>query len=218
MVADFSSVLAPISLAGGLGQACFFSRFFVQWWASERAKRPVVPSTFWWLSLVGSVLMLVYTLVKEASGAGASAGDYALLLPSYLVGGVIAARNLWLTRANAQRLDPRLAAAVGCLCLLLLVLAERGKLVAFEQPRPWLLLGALGQLLWMARFPLQWWLSEKKGISHFPPSFWWVSLAGNLLLLAYTLHVGDVLLIASYVPGPLVQVRNLMLGRAARAE
>ena len=218
MAVDLSAALAPLSLAGGLGQACFFSRFFVQWWASERAKRPVVPSTFWWLSLVGSVLMLFYTLVKEASGAGASAGDYALLTPAYLVGGMIAARNLYLVRAHAQRLDPRFAAAAGFMCLALLVLAERGQLVAFEQPTPWLLLGALGQLLWMARFPLQWWLSEKKGISHFPPSFWWVSLGGNLILLAYTLHVGDILLVASYVPGPLVQIRNLMLGRAARAE
>jgi len=215
---DLSVALAPIQLVGDLGQACFFSRFFVQWWASERAKRPVVPSTFWWLSLVGSVLMLLYTLVKETSGAGDSAGDYALLLPGYVVGGVIAARNLWLTHGSAPRLDPRFAAMACVLCLVVLLLAERGKLVAFEQPTPWFLLGALGQLLWMARFPLQWWLSEKKGVSHFPPSFWWISLAGNVILLAYTLHIGDVLLIASYVPGPLVQIRNLMLGRAAQTE
>jgi lipid-A-disaccharide synthase-like uncharacterized protein len=45
--------------------------------------------------------------------------------------------------------------------------------------------------------------------------FWWLSLAGNALLLAYAVHLRDPIFIAGFVPGPLVQVRNLMLqGRA----
>jgi lipid-A-disaccharide synthase-like uncharacterized protein len=52
---------------GWLGNAVFFSRFFVQWYATEKLKRVVVPVAFWWLSLVGSLLLLVYSLSKHDS-------------------------------------------------------------------------------------------------------------------------------------------------------
>jgi lipid-A-disaccharide synthase-like uncharacterized protein len=52
---------------GWLGNAIFFSRFFVQWYATEKLKRVVVPTAFWWLSLIGSLLLLVYSLRKEDS-------------------------------------------------------------------------------------------------------------------------------------------------------
>jgi lipid-A-disaccharide synthase-like uncharacterized protein len=47
---------------GWLGNAVFFSRFFVQWYATEKLKRVVVPTAFWWLSLAGSLLLLSYAL------------------------------------------------------------------------------------------------------------------------------------------------------------
>jgi lipid-A-disaccharide synthase-like uncharacterized protein len=45
---------------GWAGNVVFFSRFFVQWYATERLKRVVVPTAFWWLSLAGSLLLLIY--------------------------------------------------------------------------------------------------------------------------------------------------------------
>jgi lipid-A-disaccharide synthase-like uncharacterized protein len=50
---------------GLVAQSCFFARFAVQWWASERAGRIVVPGAFWWLSLVGGSLVLVYAIVRR---------------------------------------------------------------------------------------------------------------------------------------------------------
>jgi lipid-A-disaccharide synthase-like uncharacterized protein len=50
---------------GWLGNAVFFFRFFVQWYATERLKRVVVPTAFWWLSLLGSLLLLSYALVYQ---------------------------------------------------------------------------------------------------------------------------------------------------------
>ena len=47
---------------GWLGNAVFFSRFFVQWYATEKRKQVVVPLAFWWLSLAGSFLLLAYAL------------------------------------------------------------------------------------------------------------------------------------------------------------
>ena len=52
---------------GWLGNAVFFSRFFVQWYATERLKRVVVPTAFWWLSLTGSLLLLSYSLRQQDS-------------------------------------------------------------------------------------------------------------------------------------------------------
>jgi lipid-A-disaccharide synthase-like uncharacterized protein len=52
---------------GWLGNAAFFSRFFVQWYATEKRKRVVVPTAFWWLSLAGSLLLLTYSLHKRDS-------------------------------------------------------------------------------------------------------------------------------------------------------
>src|SRR5207245_5992449 len=47
---------------GWTGNLIFFSRFFVQWYATERLKRVVVPTAFWWLSLLGSLILLAYSL------------------------------------------------------------------------------------------------------------------------------------------------------------
>lgn len=54
-------------IVGWLGNVVFFSRFFFQWYATEKKKRVVVPSAFWWLSLAGSVLLLIYSLHKRDS-------------------------------------------------------------------------------------------------------------------------------------------------------
>jgi lipid-A-disaccharide synthase-like uncharacterized protein len=50
---------------GWLGNAVFFSRFFVQWYATEKTKQVVVPVIFWWLSLAGSFLLLAYALFYD---------------------------------------------------------------------------------------------------------------------------------------------------------
>lgn len=52
---------------GWLGNLVFFSRFFVQWYATERLKRVVVPTAFWWLSLTGSLLLLIYSIRQRDS-------------------------------------------------------------------------------------------------------------------------------------------------------
>ena len=62
---------------GFVGQAFFFSRFLVQWLASERAGRSVFPVAFWYLSLVGGVTLLAYAvhlrdpvfIIGQATGA-----------------------------------------------------------------------------------------------------------------------------------------------------
>ncbi|MFN0241677.1 MAG: lipid-A-disaccharide synthase N-terminal domain-containing protein [Planctomycetota bacterium] len=191
---------------GWLGNACFFARFFFQWWASERARRSVAPSVFWWLSLAGAVALGAYSAERGEP----------VLLAGYAVTTCIYARNLWLVD-RPQRSAPNGAwiGAFGVAATLLLFSIEGIRLRGgFAHTGVWLAVGIAGQALWSSRFILQWALSERSGTSHFPRSFWWVSLVGNALMLAYAVHLRDAVYIAGFVPGPFVQVRNLMLGRA----
>jgi lipid-A-disaccharide synthase-like uncharacterized protein len=50
---------------GWSGNAVFFSRFVVQWYATEKKKQVIVPVLFWWLSLTGSLLLLLYALFYD---------------------------------------------------------------------------------------------------------------------------------------------------------
>jgi lipid-A-disaccharide synthase-like uncharacterized protein len=49
-------------VVGWSGNAIFFSRFMVQWYATEKRRQVVVPTAFWWLSLLGTMLLLSYAL------------------------------------------------------------------------------------------------------------------------------------------------------------
>ncbi|MEJ5260749.1 MAG: lipid-A-disaccharide synthase N-terminal domain-containing protein [Anaerohalosphaeraceae bacterium] len=71
---------------GLAAQTLFFLRFFVQWIASERAGQSVVPVVFWWFSLAGGLMLLVYSIYRRDPVFifGQSAGVFIYL------------RNLWL--------------------------------------------------------------------------------------------------------------------------
>jgi lipid-A-disaccharide synthase-like uncharacterized protein len=52
-------------LVGFIAQGFFSARFAVQWIASERAGRSVIPLAFWWLSISGGVLLFAYALYRR---------------------------------------------------------------------------------------------------------------------------------------------------------
>jgi lipid-A-disaccharide synthase-like uncharacterized protein len=52
-------------LLGFGGQAVFMGRFVVQWLASERLRRSVIPVSFWYLSILGALVLLVYALHRR---------------------------------------------------------------------------------------------------------------------------------------------------------
>ena len=80
----------------------------------------------------------------------------------------------------------------------------------------WVTVGLLGQLMFTARFIVQWLASEKAGRSVVPLAFWYFSIAGSLVVLAYGLHKGDRVIILGQLPGTLIYVRNLWLIQRAR--
>ena len=71
---------------GLLGQILFTGRMLVQWLVSEKHRRSVVPTAFWWMSLIGATMLLIYFIWrKEPIGVLGQA-----------TGWFIYVRNLWL--------------------------------------------------------------------------------------------------------------------------
>jgi len=75
----------------------------------------------------------------------------------------------------------------------------------------WVILGFVAQLMFTGRFLIQWIESEREGKSVIPIAFWFFSIAGGLLLLAYALYRRDPVFIAGQAFGVFVYVRNLYL-------
>ena len=55
---------SPWILIGFIGQSFFFSRFLVQWIASERKGKSTIPNAFWYFSIAGSALLLSYAIYR----------------------------------------------------------------------------------------------------------------------------------------------------------
>lgn len=75
------------------GQLMFSMRFILQWIASEREGRSVVPVAFWYFSLAGGVILFLYALYRR---------DPVFVLGQG-VGLFIYARNLWLIHGERRR-------------------------------------------------------------------------------------------------------------------
>ena len=77
---------------GFLGQAFFSMRFLVQWISSERHRRSIVPTAFWYLSVLGGLTLLIYALHQH---------DPVFIL-GQAAGIAIYLRNLWLIKQAPQ--------------------------------------------------------------------------------------------------------------------
>lgn len=81
-------------LFGLIGQIIFSFRFIIQWWASEKAKKSVIPPSFWILSIVGSLILSTYAIYRKD--------------PVFIVGQLpsvfIYSRNIYLNRLG--KLEP----------------------------------------------------------------------------------------------------------------
>jgi lipid-A-disaccharide synthase-like uncharacterized protein len=75
----------------------------------------------------------------------------------------------------------------------------------------WVTLGFAGQGVFMSRMAVQWLAAERRRDAVVPVSFWWLSLLGGLVTLAYAAHNRDPVFVAAQAFGVLVYSRNLML-------
>ena len=81
----------------------------------------------------------------------------------------------------------------------------------------WLGIGLFAQILFAMRFLVQWLASEKEKRSVVPVAFWYISIVGSFILLAYAIHRRDPVFILGQSTGGLIYVRNLVLIHRERA-
>ncbi len=79
-------------IIGFLGQGLFTARFVVQWIASERAKRSLIPVAFWFFSFGGGIVLLAYAIHRADP----------VFIAGQAGGLVIYLRNLWLIRSEKR--------------------------------------------------------------------------------------------------------------------
>jgi lipid-A-disaccharide synthase-like uncharacterized protein len=81
---------------GFLGQALFSMRFLIQWIATERIRRSVVPVAFWYFSIVGGITLLAYAIYRKDP----------VFIVGQAVGLVVYGRNLYfIWRGRKQDAD-----------------------------------------------------------------------------------------------------------------
>jgi lipid-A-disaccharide synthase-like uncharacterized protein len=86
---------------------------------------------------------------------------------------------------------------------------EKEKKMSIDQI--WLIIGFTGQAVFASRFLIQWIVSERASKSVIPNVFWWISLAGSMILLSYAIHKLDPVFIMGQSCGFLIYSRNLYL-------
>lgn len=80
----------------------------------------------------------------------------------------------------------------------------------------WIMIGLAGQLLFTARFLVQWLASERARRSVMPVAFWYFSIGGGLVLLAYAIYRKDPVFVLGQGMGLFIYLRNLWLIRVER--
>ncbi len=177
---------------GIIGAVIFFGRFYVQWIWSEKLGRSVIPMVFWYMSSVGSIILLGYG-VYILSPVGVVSYGFNLL---------VYARNLIHIWRKQNKLTSFRYYLTHGLVLLAFVVSTAVVCYVFyqkffhvrEMPKPhavrysfWIFLGLMGQILFAFRFLIQWLATEVKRESVIPPVFWYLSLIASLLqIISYS--------------------------------
>ena len=195
---------------GFLAQALFAARMIVQWILSEKRRDVVSPTVFWMLSLVASLLFLLYGWLRQ---------DFALMLGQvigyYVYIGNLGIKGVW------KRLRGWRYLVVTALLLVPIVFlgslagdwkAATATLFHNDAIPRWLLLfGSAGQVIFSLRFLYQYVYSTRQGASILPGGFWIISMAGAGLILVYGIFRHDPVVILSQSLGLFIYIRNLSL-------
>jgi lipid-A-disaccharide synthase-like uncharacterized protein len=192
---------------GFIAQILFSGRLIVQWLSSEKQKKVVTPTLFWFFSLLASFLLFSYGYLRQ---------DFAIMLGQSLTY-FIYIRNLHL---QGQWKKFPLPIRVFLLFVPVLIvfyyynnnIRDTELLFKNENIPFWLLvLGVVAQIIFTFRFIYQWLYSERKKESSLPLGFWLLSLVGASLILTYAVFRKDPVLLAGHGFGLIIYIRNLML-------
>lgn len=221
---DCRTSLYPL---GFLSAIAFGARFIIQWIESEKAQQSVVPRSFWQLSLLGNLLLMIHSFIQV---------QYPICLVQ-TGNALISWRNLELMQRSPPLVSFRgmIFIFIGSMIFISFAFAIQNAFLTADShwlrvpkapwqtssssvPLVWHLLGTIAYLLFSSRFWIQWWMIEKRRIEKrqtctLPPAFWWMSCIGALLSMAYFLRMQDSVNLIGPLVGFVPYVRNLMLIR-----
>lgn len=197
---------------GVTGAIIFYGRFYAQWIASEIKRRSVIPIVFWYMSSVGSLMLLAYGVYTQSP----------LGTLSQSLNIVIYSRNLihiWRERGRlSQRRNVIVHVAVACIAVVAVILVgvtwlnEYQREMSPEQAMAnwfWLGIGVAGQGLFACRFLIQWAVTEYKRKSVVPPVFWHLSVVAAAMQLACYAQRAEWIYAAGVGATILIYVRNI---------
>jgi len=210
----FQAPLAPKlwELTGIVGACIFYGRFYLQWIVSEIKRRSVIPVAFWYMSCVGSLMLLGYAAyIRSPVGA-----------LSHCFNIVVYSRNLvhiWRERGALTRaLYVAVHAGVAVVVAGALALAVHTWLREYEATKEapaaaanwfWIGVGAAGQGLFACRFLVQWVATEMRRRSVVPAAFWYFSVAAAALVCVSHLQRLEWVFAAGTASTLLVYLRNV---------
>lgn len=217
---EWRTFLYPLGFLSGIA---FGARFIIQWLQSEKAGKSIVPRSFWELSLLGNLLLLIHSFIQV---------QYPICIIQ-VCNAVISWRNLNLMQSKRPpvSLSAVIELLAGSILLISLAFAAQSWFIGEEGswlriPKApwqtsaadpislfWHALGTVGTILFSSRFWIQWWFAERSHASNLPLSFWWLSLSGALLSIAYFIRIGDSVNLIGPLLGLIPYIRNLMLMR-----
>ena len=194
---------------GFCAQILFSARLFVQWIASEKAKKVLSPLLFWQLSMAAAFLLCVYGWLRN---------DFAIIL-GQLIAYYVYIWNLK-TLNHWDKLPKFLRYTVKCLPVLAIIYFMYNMNDTFERlfaqeniPLALIVFGVTGQFTFTLRFIFQWHYSRKAGKSTLPVTFWIISLVGSAMIITYAVIRRDPVLLIGQSTGFIVYIRNIMIGK-----
>lgn len=184
----------------------FGARTIAQWIYSEREGRIVSPTIFWVFSVCGSLLFLVYGVIRRDP----------VIIVGQTISFYIYVRNLQLK--NAWTSLPLLLRIVllpsPFLVLIFSVLFldfDTTKVFDLKFSDPFLIAGMVGQLLLNFRYLYQWYFSERANESLLPLGFWIISAVASVMVVVYGYYRNDVVLMVAQAGGLVAYARNIWI-------
>lgn len=193
---------------GLLAQLLFSVRMLLQWVKSEKAGQVLSPDSFWITSLLASLLLMLYGLLRR---------------DVVIIGGQLLSYYIYLRNLYFKQLWQRIASPAQWLILAFPLLALLTLIFGYPDSyanltthsrisTPLLAWGGLGQVIFTLRFVYQWYYSERRQESVIPVGFWLISLVGSLMIVSYAVFRRDPVLLIGQMVGLVAYSRNLALG------
>ena len=190
---------------GFLSQVLFFLRTIAQWFKSEQEGEVISPTIFWQISLIASILMLTYGILRN---------DFAIVFGQFLVYSIYI-RNLQLKGAwqRMHWLAKTLAIIVPLVYLAWLISSGSFDSILNNEEVSlfWMIWGTVAQVVFISRFFYQWIYSENQKESVLPLGFWVISTCGSLMIFTYSIARLDPVLFAGHSLGLFIYIRNILL-------